>query len=268
MYVQTMTLIICHLSPYARVHDEKRNSTKCLLLDADILNRGQYRATRHCQGLCQVNGLSGRTKWLSATFEVILRPFESLKWDLRASEPDEIPVEWPGLYHSPINLTTPMAGACREIGPAGCRLSGAVRWHPQMHRESERAQPPFTSRKGKLLKCDAVASLEAGASEPHGRRHRPATNGVMRLATLHWRLPSAMRSWPPWVWLARLRSMPSATARLPGYVRVGCRGTSSTVDAGSLGLPPQARRSSGITCSAKRYICSSTSSPRSPGISK
>ncbi len=40
--------------------------------------------------------------------EVILRPYFTPKWDVRASEPDEIPVEWRVFFHSAVNLTMPL----------------------------------------------------------------------------------------------------------------------------------------------------------------
>jgi hypothetical protein len=40
--------------------------------------------------------------------EVISRPFYSSKWDVSASEADEIPAEWKGFFRSAVNLTMPL----------------------------------------------------------------------------------------------------------------------------------------------------------------
>ena len=49
----------------------------------------------------------GRTRVVEWSAEVILRPFHHLKWDVSASEPDEIPTEWKGFFRSAVNLIMP-----------------------------------------------------------------------------------------------------------------------------------------------------------------
>jgi hypothetical protein len=39
--------------------------------------------------------------------KVISRPFYVPKWGVRASEPDEIPIEWKVFFRSAVNLTMP-----------------------------------------------------------------------------------------------------------------------------------------------------------------
>jgi hypothetical protein len=52
--------------------------------------------------------------------------------------------------------------------------------------------PRFTYRKADCRACGATPPSRP--SGPNGRRYRPATNGVTRLAGLHWRSPSAMQN--------------------------------------------------------------------------
>jgi hypothetical protein len=39
--------------------------------------------------------------------EIISRPLYILKWDVSASEPDEIPAEWKVFFRAAVNLTMP-----------------------------------------------------------------------------------------------------------------------------------------------------------------
>jgi hypothetical protein len=47
--------------------------------------------------------------------EVISRPFDAPKWDVRTSELAEIPAEWKGFFRSIVNLTMPYQEIATEL---------------------------------------------------------------------------------------------------------------------------------------------------------
>ena len=108
--------------------------------------------------------------------------------------------------------------ACREavrnVHPAARNVSAVISGGiPRRSGSPSVPSPGLTYRKAHFRETSVVSSHGECAVGPHGRRYRPAANGVMRLAALHWRFPSFTRICPPWVWPARLSSMPNAAAR-------------------------------------------------------
>ena len=64
--------------------------------------------------------------------EVASRPFDIPKWDVRASKPDSIPVEWKVSFRSAVNLTMPPAAT---TGPA-MNAQPMEQEEDHMHRKS------------------------------------------------------------------------------------------------------------------------------------